>query len=209
MTSLLLLSPIKSSLRTWLKRKCSGHGITDINPTTGKEPIIQRRVNSHAPLATRIASGCSNWLKVRWFYGCRAPYIIQGSKGSQDVCFTTQVIELSTLQGMMHEFRAVCWSSTRYQTRYHGIATLRPDIYQTREQAAEGEQEDDFFEEEQLYSIAHGFEVSFYKDMGSAYATMNVASSSPILATCIRTLEEQQQRCNHQRTLQSVQPDSQ
>src|SRR5581483_1941005 len=47
-----------------------------------------------------------------------------------------------------------------------------------REQALRGEQadEEDFLAEPQLSSIARGFEVASYKDMGSAYATMNVAT---------------------------------
>jgi hypothetical protein len=51
-----------------------------------------------------------------------------------------------------------------------------------REQSLRGEieEEDEFLgeDEEQLYSIAQGFEVTSYKDMGSAYATINVSSIS-------------------------------
>ena len=52
---------------------------------------------------------------------------------------------------------------------------------------------EDPFEPEQLYSLAQGFEVTSYKDLGSAYATMNIASLNlPRWLPALHTLEDAQ-----------------
>lgn len=162
-----------------------------INPTTGKGANYTKA----SELARAIGNQDSFWLlellKFVGFMDAAAPYIIQGSKDRKTYVLQPRIIELSTLQGMMHEFRAVCWSSTAIKLDIMASLRFAQTFIKHREQALQGEQEDDFFEEEQLYSIAHGFEVSFYKDMGSAYATMNVASINlPYWLPRIRTLEE-------------------
>lgn len=162
-----------------------------INPTTGKGANYTKA----SELARAIGNQDSFWLlellKFVGFMDAAAPYIIQGSKDRKTYVLQPRIIELSTLQGMMHEFRAVCWSSTAIKLNIMASLRFAQTFIKHREQALKGEQENDFFEEEQLYSIAHGFEVSFYKDMGSAYATMNVASINlPYWLPRIRTLEE-------------------
>src|SRR5260370_36271408 len=92
---------------------------------------------------------------------------------------------------MMDDFRAVCWSSTVVKLDILASLRFAQTFIQHRQQAIKGETEDDFFGEEQVYSIAHGFEVVSYKDMGSAFATMNVSSINlPYWLPRIKTLEE-------------------
>jgi hypothetical protein len=92
---------------------------------------------------------------------------------------------------MMDKFREVCWSSTAVKLDILASLRFAQAFIQHRQQALQGETEDDFFGEEQVYSIAHGFEVAYYKDMGSAYATMNVSSINlPYWLPRIKTLEE-------------------
>ena len=147
-----------------------------INPTTGKGANYTKA----SELARAIGNQDSFWLlellKFVGFMDAAAPYIVRGSKDRKTYVLQPRIIELSTLKGMMHDFRAVCWSSTAIKLDIMASLRFAQTFIKHREQALRGEQEDDLFEDEQLYSIAHGFEATFYKDMGSAYATMNVAS---------------------------------
>ncbi len=105
-----------------------------------------------------------------------APYIVQGSKDRKSYVLQPRIIELSILQGLMRTFRAVCWSSTVVKLDILAALRFAQIFVILRQQALRGEaEEDEFSDEAQLYSIAQGFEAISFKDMGSAYATMNVA----------------------------------
>src|SRR5947207_5820399 len=76
----------------------------------------------------------------------------------------------------MRTFRAVCWSSTVVKLDILAALRFVQTFVSLREQALMGQdEEDEFSDGAQLYSIAHGFEAISFKDMGSAYATINVA----------------------------------
>ena len=131
-------------------------------------------------------------LKFVGFMEAAAPYVIQGSKDRKTYVLLPRVIDLSVLESMMKKFRAVCWSSTAVKMDVLASLRFAQVFIFLREQALRGQQneEDDFLMEPQLYSIAQGFEVSSYKDMGSAYATMNVATIElPWWIRPIETLE--------------------
>jgi hypothetical protein len=162
-----------------------------INPTTGKGANYGKA----SELTRAIVNQDSFWLlellKFVGFMYAAAPYIVQGSKDRKTYMLQPRIIELSTLQHMMDTFRSVCWSSTAVKLDILASLRFTQTFITHRQQALQGEIEDDFFGEEQVYSIAHGFEATFYKDMGSAYATMNVASINlPYWLPRIRTLEE-------------------
>ena len=174
-----------------LKKDAYVTALQIINPTTGKGANYAK-----ASVLTRaIGNQDSFWLlellKFVGFMYAAAPYIVKGSKDRKTYVLQPKTIDLSTLQRMMDKFRDVCWSST--VVKLDIIASLRfAQIFiHHRLQALKGEAEEDPFEEEQLYSIAHSFEVAFYKDMGSAYATMNVSSINlPYWLPIIQTSEE-------------------
>ena len=117
-------------------------------------------------------------LKFVGFLEATAPYVIQGSKDRKTYVLLPRVIDLSMLDSIMRKFRAVCWSSTAIKMDVVAALRFAQVFIFLREQALRGEQadEEDFLAEPQLSSIARGFEVASYKDMGSAYATMNVAT---------------------------------
>ncbi|MBV9691809.1 MAG: hypothetical protein JO202_19090 [Ktedonobacteraceae bacterium] len=161
-----------------------------VNPTTGKGA-------NRAKSSTLSEGNPDNFwllelLKFQGFMDAAAPYVIQGSKDRKTYVLQPTSIELSTLQGMMRAFRAVCWSSTAIKMDIMASLRFAQVFITLREQSLRGEnQQDEFVDEEQLYSVAQGFEVAFYKDMGSAYATMNVASINlPQWLPPIPTLEE-------------------
>ena len=76
----------------------------------------------------------------------------------------------------MRDFRTVCWSSTAVKLDIMASLRFAQTFINHRLNALKGEAEEDPFDEPQLYSIAQGFEVASYKDMGSAYATMNIST---------------------------------
>lgn len=91
----------------------------------------------------------------------------------------------------MKQFRKDCWSSTA--VKLDVLASLRFTIayVRHRERVLRGEAEADPFEPEQLYSLTQGFEVTSYKDLGSAYATLNLATLNlPRWLPSLKTLED-------------------
>ena len=162
------------------KRDVTVTALQILNPTTGK--------GANAPKASELVRAIGNqesfWLlellKFLGFLQITAPYIIQGSKDRKKdrKTYVLQPVkaELAALKRLMRDFRAVCWSSTA--VKLDVLAALKFTLLYVRHRARvlSGEAEQDPFEPEQLYSLARGFEVTSYKDLGSAYATMNIAS---------------------------------
>ena len=177
-----------------LKQSMTSTALQIINPTTGK--------GANRAKANGLADGNldSFWplelLKFAGFMVISAPYIIQGSKDRKTFVLQPKSIELSKLQRIMRDFRAACWSSTavkldvmaslRFAETFieHRRVTLRDEVRAELD-------EDDFFDEEEVANIAHGFDVALYKDMGSAYATMNISTINfPQWLNHIKTLED-------------------
>jgi hypothetical protein len=174
-----------------LKKDAYVTSLQIINPTTGKGANYAKA----SELTRAIGNQDSFWLlellKFVGFMHATAPYVVQGSKDRKTYVLQPKTIDLSTLQRMMDKFRDVCWSSTVVKLDIMASLRFAQVFIHNRLQALKGEAEEDPFGEEQFYSIAHGFEVAFYKDMGSAYATMNVSSINlPYWLPRIKTLEE-------------------
>jgi hypothetical protein len=174
-----------------LKKDAYVTALQIINPITGKGANYAKA----SELTRAIGNQDSFWLvellKFVGFMYAAAPYVVKGSKDRKTYVLQPKTIDLNTLQRMMDKFRAVCWSSTAVKLDIMASLRFAQTFIQHRQQALQGEMEDDFFGEEQVYSIAQGFEVAFYKDMGSAYATMNVSSINlPYWLPRIKTLEE-------------------
>jgi hypothetical protein len=145
-----------------------------VNPTAGKG--ANRSKSSTLAEGNQDGFWLLELLKFVGFMDAAAPYVIRGSKDRKTYVLQPRIIELGTLQGMMRTFRAVCWSSTVVKLDIMAALRFAQTFVTLREQALKGQaEEDEFSNETQLYSIAQGFEVLSFKDMGSAYATMNVA----------------------------------
>ena len=180
-----------------LKKDAYVTALQIINPTTGKGANYAKA----SELTRAIGNQDSFWLlellKFVGFMYAAAPYTVQGSKDRKTYVLQPKNIDLNTLQRMMEEFRTVCWSSTVVKLDIMASLRFAQTFIKHRQKALQGETEDDFFGEEQVYSIAHGFEVIFYKDMGSAYATMNVSSINlPYWLPRITTVEEAEAALN-------------
>ncbi|SRR6266516_367333 len=147
-----------------------------INPTAGKganrsragELAISGNIDSFWPL---------EMLKFAGFLYAAAPFVVKESKDRKTYVMQPNTIELKRLKEIMDDFRKVCWSSTAVKLDI--MASLRfiqTFVEHRRRFLAAEEEEEDSFEEKRLNNLAQGFEVTFYKDLRSAYATMNVAS---------------------------------
>jgi hypothetical protein len=173
-----------------VKPKMFGTALQVVNPTTGK--------GANRPKASTLADGNqeSFWLlellKFVGFMEIAMPCVVQGSKDRKTYVLQPNIIELSTLQHIMRAFRASGFSSTSVKLDILASLRLVQTYVRLRLQALKGEaSEDEFMEEEQVYSLVHGLDVTFYKDMRSAYATMNVALLNlPYWLPAIKTLDE-------------------
>lgn len=146
-----------------------------INPTTGKG--ANRAKASELSIGNQDGFWLLELLKFEGFMYAAAPFIIQGSKDRKTYILQPENIELSTLQGMMRKFREVCWSSTAIKLDVMASLRFVQVFAQHRKMSFETNVEVDPWDDPgQVNSLAEGFEVAFYKDMGSAYATMNIAS---------------------------------
>ncbi len=180
-----------------------------LNPTAGK--------GANAPKARDVSRSIGNqdsfWLfellKFVGFMDITAPYIIQGSKDRKTYVLQPVNAELTALKRIMKDFRAVCWSSTAVKLDVMAGLRFTMAYVEHRERVFKGEAEADPFEPDQLYSLAQGFEVTSYKDMGSAYATINIASLNlPRWLPRLQTAEEAQRAGEfleeHLQVMQSV-----
>lgn len=178
-----------------------------LNPTTGK--------GANYAKASKLSIGNQDslWpvelLKACGFFLVAAPFVIQGEKDRKHYILQPGHIRLKRLEDLMNTFRRVCWSSTAVKLDI--LASLRfaqtfvwhrLDMF--RKEAAE---EDEFFGKE-LADLAHGFEVVSYKDMGSAYAMMNLATVNVPSWLSLASLEEAEKAeallDEHLRIIQSI-----
>src|SRR5258707_320349 len=147
-----------------------------LNPTTGKGANFAKASELNRAIGNQESFWLFELLKFVGFMDITAPYIIQGSKDRKTYILQPRKAELSALKRIMSKFRADCWSSTAVKLDVQAALRFTEKYVQHRERVLTGEAEEDPFEPEQLYSLAQGFEVTSYKDMGSAYATLNIAS---------------------------------
>lgn len=186
---------IAGAIATW-QHLAKTHGISGkamvtqlqiVNPTSGK--------GAYRAKANTLAEGNPDgfWLlellKFAGFFFVAAPFVIRGSKDRKCYILQPRTIELSALERMMRAFRAVCWASTAVKLDILAVLRFAQVFVRLRTQALS--QPDPFFAEQALENIAQGFEVVSYKDMGSAFATINIATMSlPQWLPAIETMED-------------------
>ncbi len=133
-------------------------------------------------------------LKFVGFMVIAAPYTIQGSKDRKTYVLLPRNVRLSQLESIMREFRVVCWSSTAVKLDLMASLLFAKTFVEHHriylKAVQQQKDEDEPFDEQQVTSVAHGFEVAFYKDMGSAYATMNISTINFPQWLRVETLED-------------------
>lgn len=145
-----------------------------INPTTGK--------GSNSSKSNKLSVGGleSFWLlellKFKGFMLGAVPYIIKGSKDRKTYVILPAKIELGTLTSMMDLFREVCWSSTAVKQDILAALRLTQVLVKQRQTELASAQGQKAWRPAPLISLAQGFDITSYKDMGSAHATINIAT---------------------------------
>jgi hypothetical protein len=161
-----------------------------LNPTTGKGANATKARELNRSIGNQDSFWLLELLKFVGFLDAAAPYIIQGSKDRKTYVLQPRTAELGALKRIMSDFRAACWSSTAVKLDVLAALRFTRTYVDHRKRVLKGEAEEDPFEQDQLYSMAQGFEVTSYKDLGSAFATINLASLNlPRWQPALKTLE--------------------
>lgn len=158
-----------------IKGKPTVTALQIVNPTTGK--------GANASKGNRLNAGGldSFWLlellKFKGFMIGAAPYSLKGGDDRKTYVILPVRVELQTLSRMMDQFREICWSSTAVKQDI--MAALRLTqvlLHHRRAELTSQQQGRKAWKRPAIVSIAQGFDITSYKDMGNAYATMNVAT---------------------------------
>jgi hypothetical protein len=123
----------------------------------------------------------AEYLKFVGLFTIAAPFIVADSKDRKTYVLRPIRVELGVLRSIMEDFRSSLYSTT--SVKLDILAALRFTgglISYTRDAIVSRADNDPllalFGERPRVTDIASGFDVAFYKDMGSAYATMNLAT---------------------------------
>jgi hypothetical protein len=156
-----------------IKGKALVSALQIINPTTGKG------ANRAKARELTIGNQDSFWLlellKFRGFMEAAAPLVIKESKDRKTYVLHPKKIELNTLQATMRTLRAILWPSSAVKLDILASLRLAQIFVQQYKALYEENATVKKWRRRKITSIAQGFEVTFYKDLGSAYATMNVS----------------------------------
>lgn len=150
-----------------------------VNPASGK--------GGNAPKANGLSIGnldgfwLIEYLKFVGLFTITAPLLIADSKDRKTYVLHPTKIELGMLQTVMEQFRATLYTNSA--TKLDILAALRFTqtlVRRMRDALGAPPEVNDFLalfgQMPTVTAIAQGFDVAFYKDMGSAYATMNLAT---------------------------------
>jgi hypothetical protein len=176
------VNDIEAAVQQWEKlareQGISGKGLVTvvqvINPTTGK--------GANSSKSNRLAVGGleSFWLlellKFKGFMLGAAPYVIKGSKDRKTYVILPAKVDLGTLTAIMNQFRDICWSSTAVKQDILAALRLTQVLVRHRRTELDSAQMQTAWRPAPLVSIAQGFDITSYKDMGSAHATINIAT---------------------------------
>jgi len=143
-----------------------------VNPTTGKG--ANREKASELTIGNQDSFWLLELLKFKGFMDAAAPLVIKESKDRKTYVLQPRQIELNTLQFVMKEFRASFWPTTAIKLDI--LAPLRFAQVIVRQHRTVFQHLTLRRRKQIVASIVQGFDVTSYKDLGSAYATMNLAS---------------------------------
>ena len=149
-----------------------------INPTTGKG------ANTQKAGALSIGGLDGFWLveylKFVGLFTLAAPLVVKGAKDRKTFVLRPVTVELGALDTVMERFRSHVRGNTAVKLDI--VTTLRftEELITYLRDAMVAETPDPllalFAMRRRVTDIARGFDVAFYKDIGSAFATMNLAS---------------------------------
>jgi hypothetical protein len=163
--------------------KLSGKGdvtlLQVVNPASGK--------GGNNPKANGIGMGnldgfwLTEYLKFVGFFTIAAPLLVQGGKDRKTYVLHPIRVELSSLRAVMRDFRESFRSSTAVKLDILAVLHFTQTLVTAIQQALQANERTDPLlalanQQPKITDIGRGFDNAFYKDMGSAYATMNLAT---------------------------------
>lgn len=150
-----------------------------VNPTTGK--------GGNAPKATGLSVGnlsgfwLGEYLKFVGYFTVAVPILVKGSKDRKTYVLHPATVDLGVLRDLMQRFRDGFRANTSIKIDILAALRFARIFVQYREQLLSDQTQADPLKAllrraPRVTDISTGFDLSFYKDMGAAYATMNQAT---------------------------------
>jgi uncharacterized small protein (DUF1192 family) len=174
-------NPLDATIKAWMAM-AKQHSLGDaemtmlqvVNPTTGKG-AARTKAN-----ALTIGGQSEFWLlellKFAGFFALGHPQVISGSKDRKTYVLRPRTIRLDVLDQVITTFRALHWSSTPAKIDVLAALDLTRVLVEFDRRALQKEHGDRRRRGLRPADRVHGFDVTFYKDMGSAFAVLNVAA---------------------------------
>ncbi len=150
-----------------------------VNPASGK--------GGNNPKANGIGMGnldgfwLTEYLKFVGFFTIAAPLRVQKSKDRKTYVLHPIRLELSSLREIMRRFRQSFLPSTAVKLDILAALHFTQTLVTAIQRALQANERTDPLlalanQQPKITDIGRGFDIAFYKDMGSAYATMNLAT---------------------------------
>ncbi len=189
-----------------------------VNPASGK--------GGNTPKANGLGIGnldgfwLIEYLKFVGFFTIAAPLTVQKSKDRKTYVLHPMAIELSALRDVMQAFRESFYRSTAVKLDILAALQFTQKLVEHIQRAIQANEQTDpllalFGGQPRVTDVGRGFDIAFYKDMGSAYATMNLATINlpdwlnPIatLADATHTLDALNEHVRVVRSIRSAKED--
>ena len=123
----------------------------------------------------------TEFLKFVGFFTIAAPLMVTKSKDRKTYILHPMNVEVSALREVMRKFRDTFYANTAVKLDILAALQFAQRLAEYIEEAINAGRQDDpllalFGGQPRITDIGRGFDIAFYKDMGSAYATMNLAT---------------------------------
>ena len=144
------------------------------NPTTGKG--ANRAKASELTIGNQDSFWLLELLKFRGFMEGAAPLVVQDNDDRKTYVIQLKEIQLTLLYDMMKQFRAVFWPTTAVKLDILASLRFAQVLVEHYKELCKEDPLQLPWMPEKIVSLASGFDVTFYKFLGSAHATMNIST---------------------------------
>jgi len=144
------------------------------NPTTGKG--ANRAKGGELTIGNQDSFWLLELLKFRGFMEVAAPVSVKDSDDRKTYIIQPRRMRLSLLQDVMEEFRAIFWPTTAIKLDILASLRFAQVLVEQYRVMFEYEKQLQPWMPNKPASLAQEFAVTFYKYLGSAHATMNLAT---------------------------------
>jgi hypothetical protein len=145
-----------------------------VNPTTGKG--ANRTKANGLSIGGQREFWLLELLKFAGFFALAHPHKLQKSSDRKTYVLRPRLIEIGKLDRVMRNFRSLHWSSTPAKIDVLAALELTRVLVNIERSALQREQGDLRRRSPRPSERIQGLDVTFYKDMGSAFAVLNVAA---------------------------------